>query len=79
MKAWEFWIPFKICAEFFKWQRNVMEFYEIDPTKKEGEDWYRIHSENRIYFKDLKNHDEILKDYPYTIEFLNNSEFESII
>lgn len=75
MIAWEFWIPFKICAEFFNWERTVMEYYEIDPTKKAGELWYKINSESRLYFKDIPKHSELVKTFPSTIEYLWNNNF----
>lgn len=79
MVTGQFWIPFKRVSEFIQNKWSVAEFYDTNPLFKEWQDWFRTMSENRIYFKDIKSHDEILKDYPYTIEILNNSEFESII
>lgn len=76
MVPWEFWIPFKICAEFFSWVRDVLEYYDIDPTKKEWEKWFKVNSESRLFFKDIPKHSDIVKDFPSTIEFWANNTFE---
>lgn len=75
MKTWEFWIPFKICAEFFKWERSVLEYYDIDPSKKKWTEWYKTNSETRVFIHEIKSHDEILKQFPNTIEYLSNNNF----
>lgn len=73
MIPWEFWIPFKICSEFFNWTRSVMEFYEIDPTKKKTDKEYKTNSEKRIFLKDIPDHKKIVENYPNTIEYIINN------
>lgn len=70
-----FGIPFKICSEFFKWERSVLEFYDIDPTKKEWEEWFKVNSDSRLYFKDIPKHKELVNKFPTTIEYLSNNKF----
>ncbi len=71
----EYWIPFKICAEFFHWTRSVLEYYEIDPTKQAWEPWHKMNSESRVFFKDIPKHSELVKQFPSTIEYLWNTNF----
>lgn len=75
MWVWEYWIPFKICAEFFHGQRSVLEYYEIDPTKQKWEKGHKVNSESRVFFKDIPKHSELVKQFPSTIEYLWNTNF----
>jgi len=76
MTRGEFWIPVKRVIDFLKWEYSIAEYYEIDPMLKEGEEGYRVHSENRILITAIPTHQEIVKQYAYTIEYIDN-QFEN--
>lgn len=77
MKPGEFGIPFTRVKKFFSWEWSVAEYFETDPLLKEGDNGYRVMSENRLYVHEIPKHSQIVKDFPSTLEYLKNSTFEN--
>lgn len=75
MKPGEFGIPFKRVKDFVEGNWSVAEFYEIDPLLTAGDNGYMIMSENRLYINKIPKHSELIKQFPKTIEYINNNSF----